>query len=64
MNFLDPEVWNDLEGLESQYGEVTEELVMELRAKLRPYFLRRIKSEVVKLPPKVRCFIPCLIYSP
>ncbi|KAH8835703.1 SNF2 family DNA-dependent ATPase [Flagelloscypha sp. PMI_526] len=58
MNFLDPEVWNDLEGLESQYGEVTEELVMELRAKLRPYFLRRIKSEVVKLPPKNEVIIP------
>ncbi len=53
MNFLDPIEWNDLEALEKQYAELTDELVKELHTKLRPYFLRRIKSEVLELPPKV-----------
>lgn len=54
MNFLDPGQWNDLEMLEKKYKELTEELVQELHEKLRPYFLRRVKAEVLKLPPKVR----------
>jgi hypothetical protein len=53
MNFLDPEEWNDLEALERQYQELDEELIKDLHNKLRPYFLRRIKSEVLELPPKV-----------
>jgi chromodomain-helicase-DNA-binding protein 4 len=53
MNFLDPEEWNDLEALEKQYQELDEELIKDLHNKLRPYFLRRIKSEVLELPPKV-----------
>ena len=53
MNFLDPEEWNDLEALERQYQELDEELIKDLHNKLRPYFLRRVKSEVLELPPKV-----------
>jgi hypothetical protein len=53
MNFLDPEKWNDLESLEKEHEELTEELVKNLHERLRPYFLRRIKSEVLQLPPKV-----------
>lgn len=53
MNFLDPEEWNDLEALEKQYQELDEELVKDLHNRLRPYFLRRVKSEVLELPPKV-----------
>lgn len=53
MNFLDPEEWRDLEALEKQHEELTEELVKELHNRLRPYFLRRVKSEVLELPPKV-----------
>lgn len=53
MHFLDPSEWNDLEALEKEYSELTEELVKQLHERLRPYFLRRIKSEVLKLPPKV-----------
>jgi chromodomain-helicase-DNA-binding protein 4 len=53
MNFLDPEEWKDLEGLEKEHEVLDEELVKQLHNRLRPYFLRRIKSEVLQLPPKV-----------
>lgn len=54
MNFLDPIEWNDLNTLEKEYVDLTEEKIKELHHKLRPYFLRRVKSEVLQLPPKVR----------
>lgn len=54
MNFLDPNEWNDLEALEKEHEELTEDLVKQLHNRLRPYFLRRLKSEVLQLPPKVR----------
>jgi SNF2 family DNA or RNA helicase len=54
MNFLDPEKWTDLEALAKEHEELTEDLVKQLHNRLRPYFLRRIKSEVLRLPPKVR----------
>lgn len=59
MNFLDPSEWNDLDALTREYEDLTEEKIKELHAKLRPYFLRRIKSEVLQLPPKV-----CVMRSP
>ncbi|KAK0478320.1 SNF2 family DNA-dependent ATPase [Armillaria novae-zelandiae] len=58
MNFLDPEQWNDLEALEKEHEELTEELVKQLHSRLRPYFLRRIKSEVLQLPPKNEVIVP------
>ena len=59
MNFLDPDQWADLEALSKQYEELTDELVADLHGRLKPYFLRRIKSEVLQLPPKVRrLFLP------
>ncbi|KAF9076104.1 hypothetical protein BDP27DRAFT_1313905 [Rhodocollybia butyracea] len=58
MNFLDPAEWNDLVALEKQYEELDEELVKDLHNKLRPYFLRRIKSEVLDLPPKNEVIVP------
>ncbi|KAF8634457.1 hypothetical protein AX15_000900 [Amanita polypyramis BW_CC] len=58
MNFLDPENWSDLDALEKEYEELTEERVKELHNKLRPYFLRRIKSEVLELPPKNEVIVP------
>jgi chromodomain-helicase-DNA-binding protein 4 len=54
MNFLDPDEWNDLVALEKEHETLSEELVKQLHTRLRPYFLRRIKSEVLDLPPKVR----------
>ena len=55
MNFLDPNEWGDLERLEKDHKELTEDLVKELHNRLRPYFLRRLKGQVLQLPPKVRC---------
>jgi len=54
MNFLDPNEWGDLEQLEKDHKELTEDLVKELHNRLRPYFLRRLKGQVLQLPPKVR----------
>jgi SNF2 family DNA or RNA helicase len=53
MNFLDSDKWRDLEALEEEYEELSEDLVRQLHVRLKPYFLRRIKSEVLQLPPKV-----------
>ncbi|TRM65956.1 SNF2 family N-terminal domain-containing protein [Schizophyllum amplum] len=58
MNFLEPEKWADLEALEAEYEELTEDLVKQLHDRLRPYFLRRIKSEVLQLPPKNEVIVP------
>ncbi|KAA1471579.1 hypothetical protein DENSPDRAFT_799677 [Dentipellis sp. KUC8613] len=58
MNFLDPNEWHDLEALEKEHEELTEELVKQLHNRLRPYFLRRIKAEVLKLPPKNEVIVP------
>lgn len=56
MNFLDSDKWQDLEALEKEYEELSEDLVRQLHVRLKPYFLRRIKSEVLQLPPKVFTF--------
>ncbi|KAF8140421.1 hypothetical protein EV363DRAFT_1153685 [Boletus edulis] len=53
MNFLDSDKWRDLEALEKEYEELSEDLVRQLHVRLKPYFLRRMKSEVLQLPPKV-----------
>ena len=57
MNFLDPGEWSDLQSLEKEFEELTEELVKDLHQRLKPYFLRRVKAQVLKLPPKVRSLI-------
>ncbi|KAJ6604478.1 SNF2 family DNA-dependent ATPase [Mycena vulgaris] len=58
MNFLDPVAWNDLEALAQKHETLTEDLVKELHTRLRPYFLRRIKSQVLQLPPKNEVIVP------
>ncbi|KAJ6627101.1 SNF2 family N-terminal domain-containing protein [Mycena sp. CBHHK59/15] len=58
MSFLDPSGWNDLEELTREYETLTEDLVKQLHNRLRPYFLRRIKSQVLKLPPKNEVIVP------
>ncbi|KAI0048335.1 hypothetical protein FA95DRAFT_1517538 [Auriscalpium vulgare] len=58
MNFLDPDVWSDLEQLEKDHEELTEDLVKQLHARLKPYFLRRMKVQVLKLPPKNEVIVP------
>lgn len=63
MNYLDPQNWSDLDALERKYTDLTEDLVRELHEQLRPYFLRRVKAEVMKdLPRKVSIF--CSTQSP
>ncbi|KAI0785072.1 SNF2 family N-terminal domain-containing protein [Abortiporus biennis] len=58
MNFLDPSKWNDLDKLAREHEELTEDKVRELHVRLKPYFLRRIKSEVLQLPPKNEVIVP------
>lgn len=58
MNFLDPGGWSDLDALAKEYEELSEDSIKELHARLKPYFLRRIKSEVLQLPPKNEVIVP------
>ncbi|KAJ3554645.1 hypothetical protein NM688_g2999 [Phlebia brevispora] len=58
MNFLDPSEWRDLESLAKEYEVLTEDSIKELHNRLRPYFLRRVKSEVLELPPKNEVIVP------
>ncbi|KAG9121858.1 hypothetical protein FRC07_002007, partial [Ceratobasidium sp. 392] len=60
MNFLDPDEWNDLDALEEEYDQenLTEELLARLHERLRPYFLRRQKAEVLDLPDKHEVIVP------
>ncbi|KAI0689886.1 SNF2 family N-terminal domain-containing protein [Cytidiella melzeri] len=58
MHFLDPDDWNNLQALEKEYEELTEEKIKQLHERLRPYFLRRVKSEVLQLPPKNEVIVP------
>ncbi|KAF9447799.1 hypothetical protein P691DRAFT_801793 [Macrolepiota fuliginosa MF-IS2] len=58
MNFLDPKEWSDLEALEKEYADLDEESIKILHNRLRPYFLRRIKSEVLQLPAKNEVIVP------
>ncbi|CAE6521305.1 unnamed protein product [Rhizoctonia solani] len=60
MNFLDPKDWSNLDELEKEYDQenLTEELVTRLHERLRPYFLRRQKAEVLDLPVKHEVIVP------
>lgn len=60
MNFLDAENWNNLKKLEMEYAELDEDKLAELHNRLKPYFLRRVKADVMTdLPPKVFLFSIC-----
>ncbi|KAG8945049.1 hypothetical protein FRC00_010282, partial [Tulasnella sp. 408] len=59
MNFLDAENWHNLKELESEYAELDEEKLSELHNLLKPYFLRRVKADVMTdLPPKNEVIVP------
>jgi len=58
LNFIDPENFTDLQALEERFEALNESLVLELHNMLKPYILRRIKSQVLKLPPKVEIIVP------
>ncbi|CEI86117.1 hypothetical protein RMCBS344292_00562 [Rhizopus microsporus] len=57
MNFIRPD---EFEGTQAEnYEELTREQVEELHGRLRPYFLRRTKEEILKtLPPKYEIIVP------
>ncbi|KAH9942923.1 SNF2 family N-terminal domain-containing protein [Amylocystis lapponica] len=58
MSFLDPGEWHDLDALAKEHEVLSEESIKQLHARLKPYFLRRIKSEVLQLPPKNEVIVP------
>lgn len=59
LNWLHPgKQWKDMESLGRKDANLTPELVEELQGKLRPYFLRRLKRQVVDVPAKVELRVP------
>lgn len=57
----DPTQWGNIAELQAKYDTLTAEKVEEIRAILKPYFLRRTKELVLDLPPLVRllaCSMP------
>ncbi|KAN0060197.1 hypothetical protein ACQY0O_007526 [Thecaphora frezii] len=59
LNWLEPGgQWSAIKELKRKYEVLTPELIEELQPKLKPYFLRRIKAEVLDLPPKTELIVP------
>ncbi|EMD41939.1 hypothetical protein CERSUDRAFT_90530 [Gelatoporia subvermispora B] len=58
MNFLNPREWHDLKALSAEYEDLSEDKIKDLHSRLRPYFLRRIKADVLDLPPKNEVILP------
>ncbi|OCF72795.1 hypothetical protein I204_06024 [Kwoniella mangroviensis CBS 8886] len=58
LNFLDPTTFRQLEDLEKRFENLNESLVTELHEMIKPYILRRIKADVLKLPPKIEIIVP------
>ncbi|EPX74321.1 SHREC complex subunit Mit1 [Schizosaccharomyces octosporus yFS286] len=58
LQFLTPDKI-DASELEREYEHIDEEKVIELHQMLKPFFLRRVKEEVLeRLPPKVEVIVP------
>ncbi|WRT67913.1 uncharacterized protein IL334_004887 [Kwoniella shivajii] len=58
LNFLDPVAFRDLYDLEKRFLNLNESLVTELHEMIKPFILRRIKGDVLKLPPKIEIIVP------
>ncbi|PWN49331.1 hypothetical protein IE53DRAFT_380642 [Violaceomyces palustris] len=59
LNWLQPGgEWKEIKELKKRYEVLTPELIEELQPRLKPYFLRRIKAEVLDLPPKTELIVP------
>ena len=58
LNFIEPSSFHSENDFINRFGSLTDaSQVADLHNLLRPYFLRRVKSDVEKnIPPKVRCF--------
>lgn len=54
LNFLDQDSFKDLESMEQEYADLNEAKIQKLHQMIKPYILRRIKADVLNLPPKVR----------
>lgn len=58
MNFIRPENFHNRDAIQYE-DDMTQAKVEELHERLRPYFLRRTKEEVLKsLPPKYELIVP------
>ncbi|KAE8538898.1 hypothetical protein D1P53_005266 [Cryptococcus gattii VGV] len=58
LNFLDQDSFKDLESMEQEYADLNEAKIQELHQMIKPYILRRIKADVLNLPPKVEIIVP------
>lgn len=58
LNFLDQDNFKDLESMEQEYSDLNEVKVQKLHQMIKPYILRRIKADVLNLPPKVEIIVP------
>ncbi|CCF51221.1 putative CHD1 - transcriptional regulator [Ustilago hordei] len=59
LNWLEPGgQWKDVKALENEYSVLKPEVIGELQKRLKPYFLRRLKKEVLDLPLKVELIVP------
>ncbi|GMK53689.1 hypothetical protein CspeluHIS016_0102750 [Cutaneotrichosporon spelunceum] len=58
LNFLDKDNFNDLRELERRFENINETLIIELHKMLKPYIPRRVKADVLKLPPKIETIVP------
>ncbi|GAA6047763.1 hypothetical protein JCM3770_001766 [Rhodotorula araucariae] len=56
--FINPDEYDDIDALVEQYAELTPARVDEIRKMLQPYFLRRTKDLVLKLPPLLELVVP------
>jgi hypothetical protein len=64
LNFLDEPNFSDLKDLEARFENLNENLVVQLHEMLKPYILRRVKADVLKLPPKVEIIVPISMTAP
>nr|KIR49743.1 hypothetical protein I312_00833 [Cryptococcus bacillisporus CA1280] len=53
LNFLDQDSFKDLESMEQEYADLNEAKIQKLHQMIKPYILRRIKADVLNLPPKL-----------
>lgn len=59
LNWLEPGgQWKDVRALEAEYSVLKPEVIEDLQKRLKPYFLRRLKKEVLDLPPKIELIVP------
>ncbi|ORY30527.1 SNF2 family N-terminal domain-domain-containing protein [Naematelia encephala] len=60
LSFLDPDNFTDLHELQTRFDQddLNEGKLQELHDMIKPYILRRIKADVLKLPPKVEIIVP------